>query len=326
MIAVTQSEPPVLVDAPRAGLRGPADSGQAKVTARRLAWGAVQPRVVTVDGLDFLLGRATALNDEGNAEDALVDAQAATELDGVCAPAWLEVGRALWQLNRPQEALPALQRAINLDPSARTFDYLAVVFGELGRHEDALEATQRCLELDQETLGALISMGEALIALSRAQEAVEPLTTATELNPENWLAWSTLALAHSTLHQFDEALEVSHRGLEYLPERASLWHSAGAALVQLGRSEEAIEPLQRAIELDAESTPHWVTLGRAQLSKDDLKAAQVAYEEALAIFPYDPAPWRGLADCLRAGGHDECAAASVAVADALASVPLNEWP
>jgi tetratricopeptide (TPR) repeat protein len=278
------------------------------------------------DDLEALLDRATSYNDENRFEEGEADARRATEAAPDNALGWVELGRALWGLDREEEALLALEHALKLEESMDALNYLGWVHIELGRHGEALEAARRSLELEPDTYTALHTAGEALIGLGRPEEAIQPLTAAAELVPDSWLAWSDLTRAYGDAGLLAEAVEASRRAVEAEPDKASLWHDLGAALLEQGRHEEAVEPLERSLELDAADSDAWVTLGRAEYCNGNLHNAQVAYEHAIEIDPYEPAPWRGLAACLRARGLDDHAAALETVSDALGSVPADQWP
>ena len=124
------------------------------------------------------------------------------------ALAWLGKGEALENLERHEEALETISRAIGLDPENPLAWYnkgMALI--NLGRHEEALETISKTIELYPEnapawidkwmTLVNLRRYKEALDTLSRAIElSLEALSKAVELNPEDIRAWHLKGQMH----------------------------------------------------------------------------------------------------------------------------------
>ena len=64
------------------------------------------------------------------------------------------LGWVLMDEKRYLEAVPVFKRAIQLDPIAKTYYGLGMVYNEMGRNEDALLQFRKALQIDRNHAGA----------------------------------------------------------------------------------------------------------------------------------------------------------------------------
>src|SRR5262249_61747984 len=87
---------------------------------------------------------------------------------------------SLTQLGRPDDALRALERAVELSPNDADLHHAcSSVLERFGRRADALAAFERALELDPDGVAHWESEATALHALGKDQEAEEAAQRAT---------------------------------------------------------------------------------------------------------------------------------------------------
>ena len=90
----------------------------------------------------------------------------------------------------PQEALPALQQAVELDPDYAPLQYLrGEILLQLDRPQDALAALDKALALTPELAGALYTRGLAYLRLQLPTFAERDFSAALERNTSNAAWW-----------------------------------------------------------------------------------------------------------------------------------------
>lgn len=136
------------------------------------------------------------------------------------AAAHTNVGNALLEVQRSEDALRSYDRALALDPvHTRTLYNRGVCLGGLGRHAEALASYERALAIEPRHVDALYGRGNALASLGRHGDA---------------------AIA------FERALAVDSG-------RADIWINRGNSLQELCRLDEALACYARARVLEPNS-------------------------------------------------------------------------
>jgi TolB-like protein len=220
---------------------------------------------------------------------------------------------ALPELN--ERALEAFRRALERQPgSARAWRQMGGTLMSLGRDEEALAAIQRALELAPEDPGPLSAMGRALFILKgRFREAASYFERALERDPQ--AGWFALQLAHclALARDFARGEEVARRaahlqeallsGQEGFVIVGSYMRLGHLAALQ-GRDAEAVEQFQRelaflqrvdhalrsriTIELHLRLGGAHGRLGQAGPARTALETARTAFEGRLRLGADDP--------------------------------------
>jgi tetratricopeptide (TPR) repeat protein len=101
---------------------------------------------------------------------------------------------ALASLGRPEEAVAAYRRSLDLQPRATRVHYnLGIALDSLGRWEEAVAAYRRSIELRPDWPLPHGSLGFDLASLGRAGEALAAYRRSIELDPDNPDAWNHAA-------------------------------------------------------------------------------------------------------------------------------------
>jgi len=120
-------------------------------------------------------------------------------------------GRTLYRARRYEEAIPHLQRAIELEPQvALHASRLADVYEQMGRIEDALPIRQKQAEAVASSYN-LASLSRIYTRLGRLKEAQAALAKAIRAEPPQVLA---LALAYFALGEKDRCFEWLNKGVD----------------------------------------------------------------------------------------------------------------
>ena len=152
------------------------------------------------------------------------------------APAYNNLGSALLEVGRFEEAAHVLQVATRLSPSyVRPLVNLGKALRELGRFDDAVAKLEEALSLQPQYVSALVNLGDVLIARDELTRAQDILCRAAQLAP-------SLAIAHASL---------------------------GVCELQLGQIERSLDTLRRAIALEPHNRKIAMTLAHAAFLSGD---------------------------------------------------------
>ncbi len=172
------------------------------------------------------LGQASALFDAVLA-DRPDDAEA-LDLSGLVAIAQGDFAAAIGRI----------EKAVQLQETARFRSNLGVALGNAGRHEEALAAYRRALELRPDYPEAQNNLGISLARLGQPQAAERAFRDALALRPDYHDALMNLGDVLQTLGRLKEAADAYERGLALNP--AARRAAYGQALRRLGRTRAAL--------------------------------------------------------------------------------------
>ena len=163
---------------------------------------------------------AEVFRTRGRYAEAIANYRAALLIDAEFAPSHAGLGIALFQWERYEEAMDALQQALTLQPD------LPVAGSSLHTF-----------------------LGRAALELGRP-EAAAHFAQAVRNDPRDREALDHLAMARFGQQRYEEALALYRTMLELDPDNALVHSNLGATLYRLGRLEEALVAIDRALALD----------------------------------------------------------------------------
>lgn len=177
---------------------------------------------------------------------------------GVPSQPYVDLGRSLVCLGRPDQAEHVLRRALTVHPDdPAVLTELAGVARAQGRGANAEEHLRAALAHGP-VRGPDIShrhrlLGEALLFQDRPAAAAVVLRRATALDPLNAAAYTTLAEALEALRLFEEAVTAARRGVVLAPDQG--WGAGVLGRILLGRADiaGAREALEGAARLSPDS-------------------------------------------------------------------------
>jgi tetratricopeptide (TPR) repeat protein len=160
------------------------------------------------------------------------------------------LGTTLRQQGRFEEALKALDKAIQLKPEdAELWINLGNVLADLARPADALLAFQHGLKLDPRHWDAAYRCGFLLDRLEQPTEALCYFDLSDKLKPNQAVILQMRAIALRKLKRFKEALADNKRAHALNPDNADTCNNIGAILQSLGRDGEALPWFDKALTL-----------------------------------------------------------------------------
>jgi tetratricopeptide (TPR) repeat protein len=214
----------------------------------------------------------------------LADLKALTELQPDNADWQYQLGLVL-SATQPEEALPYLSQAAELDPA----------FGE---QTAMLSQKIRIARMNEDPAFTLLEAGRALGALNEWGLAAEAFQRAAQIRPDYAEAWAYLGEARQQLPGAQapgEGLAELERALHLDPTSLSAYLLLSLYWQRRGQLDQALAYLDQAATLHPDLPAVQTEIGRILALQGDLNAAQQAYQQAVALAPQDPAYHRLLA-------------------------------
>ena len=265
-------------------------------------------------------GLAEVLVDLHRTDEAVVQAQRATELApdekryrGVLAFALLQAGRPQdadeqfaqaigaepkdprWQIGLAlvdmgqrdvKSAVGLIKEATQSTPNDAFFwSYLAAANLRLGDLDQAQTSISEALKVDPNNYLANTYLAYVKLAQGKTDEAVASAGTAVRLAPQSALAHEALGNALTFAGQSTQAKQELDRALELNPLSSSCHLASAKLLAAGGEIGNALLEAQLAVGLDPESAPARSTLGLLFLLNNDPERAGRQFQKALTADP-----------------------------------------
>lgn len=213
------------------------------------------------------------------------------------------------QQGKPADAVPLLERAIELDTRSPGFHLnLGNALRGVSRHDEAIAAYRRALALDERMAPAHNNLGNALRDRGSLSEAATAYRRALELDARFFAAAANLAhvLAKQpelpradVLAAHDHALALAEAANLRTADVANLHNARGNLLQAEARIEDAIAAYRRAVELDPAFAEAHLNLAQAHARTLDLEQSVEPFRKGIALRPDDLTAYKRLALVLR---------------------------
>jgi tetratricopeptide (TPR) repeat protein len=185
-------------------------------------------------------------------------------------------------LGRPDQALPAFQRAVALRPKwPEAWDALGFVNVQLQRYDDAVKAFARAVEQAPTRPNYWNSLAAAYSYANRFALAVKTLEDEQRAigKTATYADWYNLANGFCTMKEFEPAVNAYRQAIALNPDYGPAWNNLGALEGNLGNTAAALTDYQRASALgDQLGANNYARLQQAiadsqqRRSEDPLKA------------------------------------------------------
>ena len=248
--------------------------------------------------------RGRALFQQGKLEEALTAFQQAEEKEprDPIVKSWL--GYVQYRLNRHDEAITTLNRAIELrgdrKPTSADLDIhinLGNAYLAKGETDRAIEAYRKAVELGGEVPGKHpephYNLGNALVKKGELDGALAAYQEAERQDPNDPLIQNNLGYVYERKHTLDPqnnpidpAIEHYRKAVDAQPDNPAFQKNLAQALRKKeGTSEQGFEALKRAVELDPGDYFSWLALGEEYQKRNETDQAINAYKKAAALRP-----------------------------------------
>lgn len=178
------------------------------------------------DHVPSLNARGNTYIQLGRYQEAFKDLQKAIDIDDQYFPAHYNLGTAWLFTGEFKKALIHYQFAVRINPKPQELWYrIGCVFSELGRQEDAIEALEKALQLkpvyENFETDIWFQKGFSLHALRRYTEAEDCYLQVLELDEKYAVAYYNLACVYAMQERWDESFEALKRHYEITSDHPS---------------------------------------------------------------------------------------------------------
>lgn len=227
-----------------------------------------------------------ALFNQGRFAEAASLARTMTVHAPAHAFAWKILGMALKQMGQNADALPAMQKTVELSPGdADAHINLGATLQDMGRLNEAEASHRRGLAINPGNAQGYSNLGTTLQSLGRMEEAEANFRRALQINPGYAKALYNLGSILYRMNRLDEAETNLRIALKINPDYARAHCNLGITLHAQGRLGEAEASYQRALQIDPDHAEAHYNLGSLQEETGRLNEAEASYRRALQINP-----------------------------------------
>jgi len=205
------------------------------------------------------------------------------------AEAWAFWGEALSRLPLEHplaaQALPALEKALRLDPAALTANsLLALYWQRQARYDLAQQYLQTAAELQPRNPALQVDLGANLALQGELDAALQAYQKAVELAPTDLVYIRQLA-AFSIQYEYrlrQVALPAARQAVLMAPDDPAAQDLMGQVMILLGDSASAERFLLRALELQADYLPARLHLGLVYMLHGEPQRARQEWQAVLS--------------------------------------------
>ncbi len=227
-----------------------------------------------------------ALLDVGRPDEAEACYRRAVALDAKFAYGHRNIGHALVRRGDHVAAGVSFRQSLALSPKdSATLNHLATTLDKLGQADAALACMRRAVEVDPNDSASHSNLGLLLSRKGRRAEAIASYRAAIRLDPKNAKARVNLGNALLDQGNLDDAAAEFRRAIEIDPDSAGGHNGLGGVLAKRGKFAEAVVECRRAVALDPASAANHANLGQALARTGDVDAAATSLREAIRLDP-----------------------------------------
>ncbi|MEO1593434.1 MAG: tetratricopeptide repeat protein [Cyanobacteria bacterium J06632_22] len=166
--------------------------------------------------------------------------------------AWQRKGAILIELERYEEALTALDRAVQTNPKAvKALNSKAwLLLAKLDRPQETLETLEKSLSTRQNQPDIWHFRGVILAEMQQNEAAIEAFDTAIRYSPRHEAAWFSKSTALLSQGQYAAALAATDWVLKSNPKRADAAYNKACCYAQLKDVDQALLWLEKCLVRD----------------------------------------------------------------------------
>ncbi|UBF28391.1 serine protease [Kovacikia minuta CCNUW1] len=203
---------------------------------------------------------------------------------------WTNQGNQLYRVGRLQDALLALNQAVQLKPDfyPAWYERGNVLFAMKQPYE-ALASYDRVVQLKPDFYDVWRDRGVLLVTLNDYMAALWSFDRATQIKPDDYVLWYMRGnLLNRNLQNYSEAIASYNRSLRINPNFADALTGRGKALYEQRRYGEALTDLNRALQIAPNLTVAWILKARTLNTMQRYPEAIATVQQALKLQPNNP--------------------------------------
>ena len=199
------------------------------------------------------------------------------------------LGNALAEVGRQEEAVRHFQQAIQIEPrNAKVHYNLANALSDLGRLDFAIEHYETAVRSNPRFPEAHYNLANALTRLDQVESAIDHYQQAVALNPHYAAAYFNLGNALADQNRLAEAMDQWRQASTLEPKMPGPYIGLGRGLLTLGEPAEAAHQLETAVQLQPSHPEAWFLLAVAHLYERKYREALDELRKARSLEPGDP--------------------------------------
>ena len=209
-------------------------------------------RAIELNGESVISGHyhsGSTLLELGRVADAIRHLETALQLAPAHVDARFTLANALVAAGRAGESLAHYQQAIALMPAADAHANLGVALAQLGRDEEAVTQFTTALQLDPTLPGPYQQLAKTFARLGRPAAAADHYADAVRLAPAQAGIRNDYGVLLARLDRLPEATEQLREAIRLQPDYADARANLGNVLLLQERVGEAIEQYEQALRL-----------------------------------------------------------------------------
>ena len=230
-----------------------------------------------------LYQKAHADQEAGHPEQAVADYRQLLRLDSSIAPAYNNLGRLLFNLNRFPEAITTLEKGLNLQPDmAPASVMLGASYLQLGNATRAVPPLEAGVAALPDDHFARLSLARAYIRLERREDAVAQLQQLLQRDPKDQESWYLLGKLQL------EQSQASFARVQAISPDSPLSHQlSGEIMESMKNTPGAVTEYKRALVIDPSDLEAQGHLANLYWSTGDWAQARPLFADYLAKRPAD---------------------------------------
>jgi tetratricopeptide (TPR) repeat protein len=195
------------------------------------------------------------------------------------------LGRALLENGRSEEAFSYLDEAINLQPSAIAYVWRGSAWLAKKDFDKAITDLNKAVALGPRYAFAYSSRGYAWYAKKEYDKAFADYNKAIELDPSHAAAYQNRGYAWHTKREYDKAIADYDKAIELDPKFVMAYSGRGNVWYDEKSFDKAIADYDKAIELDPRLATTYHNRGNAWYGKKAFDKAIADCDKAIEIDP-----------------------------------------
>ena len=235
---------------------------------------------------EFHSNLGLALKELSRWDEALASLDQSVRLNPASAPAHFNRGIILQGLQKPELALACFKKASAFDPNyAQAHFHLGLTLQQLQRPDLALESYDRALACQPRDARTHFNKGVAQQSLGDFVASVQCYDQAIDCEPGYTEAHFNRGVALHQLRNLDAAMASYAEVLKLQPKHAQALSNLGVAQQDLGQLDMALDSYRRALAIKPDYAEAHYNLGLALKRCGHLDAAIESYDRAIALHP-----------------------------------------
>lgn len=156
---------------------------------------------------------------------------------------------------KKQEALPYLEKAVELDPSSQNRLEFARRLMDTNQYAEAAEQLDAAAKLAPDNDEIWVNLGLCLKKTGDNEKAVQCFTKTIAINPDTRTAWVRRGEIRMYAGQYQEAIPDFNEAIRRWPDFYKSYYYLGGCLYRIGKKTEARQAFEKAVELNPKIRP-----------------------------------------------------------------------